>query len=290
MPLKDILVQLEDSESANTRLELAVRLAEAHGSHLTGLYMAPPLPPADQARGAWYYMSDAALMSSKSRDENQAHAEMVERSHAAAARWEKGFAGITKKAGTQSDWILAEQALSDALTQHARFCDVAIVGQFGADSARAYGHAVVDQLLHSVGHAIMVIPPHKTFASLGKRIMIAWDRSPVALRAVHNARSFLRAADQVKILSVNLEPEYRGRAPGSGICEHLARHDIEAEPIHIEARNAKLSEVILSTAAKENSDLLVMGAYGRSGMRERILGSVTSTILTETEIPVLLSH
>ena len=95
-------------------------------------------------------------------------------------------------------------------------CDVAIVGQFDADSTRQFGHAVVDQLLHAVGHAIMVIPQRKNIPSVGSRIMIAWDRSPVALRAVHNARPFLREADEVKIVAVNIEPEFQGGTPGSG--------------------------------------------------------------------------
>ncbi len=111
-----------------------------------------------------------------------------------------------------------------------------------------------------------------------------------ATRAVNNARPFLREAKAVKILSINLEPAERGAAPGSGITEHLARHDIKAEPLRVTVKDPVLSDVILSTAAKEKIDLLVMGAYGNRGLRERILGGVTSHVINTTTVPVLLSH
>ncbi|MEM7223622.1 MAG: universal stress protein [Pseudomonadota bacterium] len=291
MPLKDIIVQLDDSGSSDTRLNLAVDLAKKHEAVLTGLLVAPPRVLSQQTRSAWYHMSNPGLMSAESRKAEESHKELVERGRKEVSQWENGFKRHLKRSGVSGDWIVAEESLPDALTRYARFCDVAIVGQFDSEITRVHGHAATDLLLHSVGHAVMVVPLRIEFKSLADRIMIAWDRSPVALRAVHNARPFLRSAKEVKVVAVNIESEFRGQRTGSGICEHLARHGIAAEPLHITTKkHTKLSDALLSTAADLACDLLVMGAYGRSGLRERVLGSVTSTILSDAKIPVLLSH
>jgi nucleotide-binding universal stress UspA family protein len=136
----------------------------------------------------------------------------------------------------------------------------------------------------------MVVPDGVVRARVGERIMIAWDRSPVALRAVNNARPFLREASEVKVLSVDLEPIYRGAVPGSGIIEHLARHDIEASRLRVTSESARLSDVILGAAREHGSDLIVMGAYGKRGLRERLLGGVTSHVVGDAEVALLLTH
>ncbi|MEK7691694.1 MAG: universal stress protein, partial [Bdellovibrionota bacterium] len=89
---------------------------------------------------------------------------------------------------------------------------------------------------------------------------------------------------------INLEPIYRWTVAGSGIIEHLARHDIKATRLRVTAENARLSDVILSSARQEKSDLIVMGAYGKRGLRERILGGVTSYVISDTTVPLLLTH
>jgi nucleotide-binding universal stress UspA family protein len=135
-----------------------------------------------------------------------------------------------------------------------------------------------------------VVPTLENGFTIGKRIMIAWDRSPLATRAVHNSRPFMRNADSVHILAINLEPESRGGVPGSGICEHLARHDIEATPVHVTSKTDSVADVILSQAKELETDLIIMGAYGHSWLRERILGGNTYHLLNNSPIPMLMSH
>jgi nucleotide-binding universal stress UspA family protein len=193
------------------------------------------------------------------------------------------FRGESERAGIDHHWVYDETPLPEALAMHARFCDVLVISQPGEES-------LTDDPILTLGLPVLVVPGAAPSARVGDRIMIAWDRSPVALRAVNNARPFLREAAEVKVLSVNLEPIYRGAVPGSGIIEHLARHDIEAARLRVTAENERLSDVILKTAREHGSDLVVMGAYGRRGLRERLLGGVTSHVVGGADVALLLTH
>ncbi len=294
MPLKDILVHTDNSASSEVRLEYATRLAEIHDAHLTGLYVASPMKRvATAARQTPHYiLPDLGGRSlrdyeQKAKDLHEEHSEHV---HLAADSARMRFEEPAKKRKVRHEWDYAEGAMMEALTHHARFCDVAIVGQPGPDSARRFGETVTDHLILSVGHPVLVVPNMAGEFTVGKRVMIAWDRSPLATRAVHNSRPFLRHADNVNILAINLKPETHGELPGSGICEHLARHDIVAEPVRIKTDSEKLADVIVATAEEHGIDLIIMGAYGQSRLRERILGGVTNRLLNDSPIPLLMNH
>jgi nucleotide-binding universal stress UspA family protein len=194
------------------------------------------------------------------------------------------FRREAERAGVLHHWVYDEGQLVDALALHARFCDVLVITQ--PEEKNPTDHPIL-----TLGLPVLLVPHQgESRKRIGERIMIAWDRSPVALRAVNNARPFLREAAEVKVVSVNLEPLYRGAVPGSGIIEHLARHDIKATGLRVDVDNARLSDVILATAKQENSDLIVMGAYGKRGLRERILGGVTSHVISDSPLALLLTH
>ncbi len=287
MPLKDMLVHLDGGRDDNRRLEAAVNLAKEHGSFLTGLYVAPEVHGRSYS-GQLLQGASAAMSATVAKAEKalQTLADAAERiSDEARANFEQ----TATKAGISHAWHDIEGNLYDALSVHGRFCDVAVVGQ-GGEAKKRFGETATEHLLLSVGHPIMLIPRTGHFPIIGKRILIAWDRSPLAARAVHNARPFLRSADEVKVLAINLESEVHGGVPGSGICEHLSHHGIKANPEHIDVRNRDLSDVLLSKATEMDADLIIMGAYGHSRLRERILGGVTHNILHHTAVPVLMSH
>jgi nucleotide-binding universal stress UspA family protein len=294
MPLKDVLVHTDNSANSEVRLEYATRLAEIHDAHLTGLYVASPmkrvLTAAHQTPN--YILPDLGGRSLRDYEQKakDLHAEHSEHIHLAADSARMRFEGLAKKRKLRHEWDFAEGAMMEVLTHHARFCDVAVVGQPGPDSARRFGETVTDHLVLSVGHPVLVVPTLAEGFTVGKRVMIAWDRSPLATRAVHNSRPFLRNAESVTILAINLAPETQGKLPGSGICEHLARHDIVAEPIRVKADSEKLADVILATAEERGVDLIIMGAYGHSRLRERILGGVTYDLLNGSPVPMLMNH
>jgi nucleotide-binding universal stress UspA family protein len=289
MPLKDVFLHADNGAEFRPRLESAIELAGRHRSHLTAVYV--PTLPKERSRvrrganlaGPQPLLAGASPGARRKQAGDQRMVDAFERVREEAERTKELFLRQSERAGVACHWVYEEAELLDALALHARFCDVLVMTQ-PEESDRSR------QLVLALGLPILMLPAQGAFPQIGRRILVAWDRSPVALRAVNNARPFLREADEVKVLSVNLPPIYRGATDGSGILEHLNRHGIRASRLRANDAEARLSDVILGAAAQERCDLVVMGAFGKRGLRERMLGGVTSTVISDTSIPLLLSH
>ncbi|MGH6943153.1 MAG: universal stress protein, partial [Geminicoccaceae bacterium] len=122
--------------------------------------------------------------------------------------------------------------------------------------------------------------------------VVAWDASRAAARAVSDALPLLERAKSVTVVSVNPRPNLfgHGEVPGADIALHLARHGLKVEVHRLEARDIDTANAILSYVADAGCDLLVMGGYGHSRLRELVLGGVTRTMLGEMTVPVLMAH
>ena len=291
MPLKDILVHVDNSKNSSTRLKVATALAKQHEAFLTGIYVGSPPDSVRVAQERVNFMVPdltGESLRNFQRQSDEVHSKKERYVKEAAGYAESAFHEHTEAAGLSSHWSFHQGALMDTLIHEGRFCDVTIVGQPGPDSNRGFGEVATKHMIETVSHPVLVVPTGST--TVGERILIAWDRSPIAARAIHNARPYLRLAKEVKILAINLEPESHDGIPGSGICEHLARHSINAEAVHVESHGMRLSEVLLTKAKEFNTDLIVMGAYGSRGLRERILGGVTSHVIENSPVNLLLSH
>jgi nucleotide-binding universal stress UspA family protein len=118
---------------------------------------------------------------------------------------------------------------------------------------------------------------------------VAWNGSREAARAVADALPLLAAAERVSILMVRPEPDGMGAPPGADVTHHLGRHGVKVEPVRIDDAG-DVGALLLARCAAAGADVLVMGAYGHSRLRELVLGGATRTVLHETTLPVLLSH
>jgi len=294
MPLKDIFVHADNSSNGAVRLDYAIRLATGHDAHLTGLYVASPDtgPVPSATPGPSYALPDFGGRSLQDYDKKAHDLAASHHEHArfAADAIYQRFEKAAGDAGIRHQWSHQQGSLIDILTHEARFADVAIVGQPGPDAARRFGETVTDHLLLSVGHPVLVVPTGAKDLGVGKRVMIGWDRSPLATRAVHNSRPFMRNAESVHILAINLAPDQHGGLPGSGITEHLGRHDIDVNTVRVDDTSDALADIIIGEAQKLDIDLIIMGAYGQSRLRERILGGTTYRMLNNSPIPMLMSH
>jgi len=127
---------------------------------------------------------------------------------------------------------------------------------------------------------------------IGKCVLVAWDASREAARAVADAMPLLAAADAVIVLAVDPQPgpDGHGEIPGADIALHLARHGVKAQIERTVSAGVPIGELLLSRAADLGADMLVMGAYGHSRVRELLLGGATRSILASMTIPVLMSH
>jgi len=147
-----------------------------------------------------------------------------------------------------------------------------------------------EELALGVGRPVLVVPRYGTFETVGQRVLIAWNGSREATRAVNDAIPILKMATKVTVLSVDPEGEPDRRLPGADLALHLARHGIAAEAESTQALDIGVGDVLLSRAADLGADLIVMGAYGHSRLREMMLGGATRHLLQHMTVPVLMSH
>jgi nucleotide-binding universal stress UspA family protein len=279
MSYKDLLVHVDDTRSCAARVQAAIELAVTHEAHLIGVYIVAEPSPAAFVSG--YVPPD--LM-----DTLQQHAR--ERAEAALARFTEVASRNQISYETRIDRVLYT-AVADALSTNARYADLAIVGQADPDDAEGPSYLPEEVTLAS-GRPTLVIPYIGPAKTLGQRVTVAWNASREAARAVNDALPILQRAQAVGVVTVNPreEPFGHGEQPGADIALHLARHGVKVEVQRIEARDLDVANVILSHVADRGSDLLVMGAYGHSRLRELVLGGVTRTILHDMTVAVFMAH
>ena len=280
MGLKDILVHIDNRKPCQARLEVAINLALAHQAHLIGLYVLsdPYLPPHIKAQ-----ISTDVL------------AAQAEAARGEAAKAEAMFRERAEDAGVAGEWRCEKGERVDILCEQARFCDVAVIGQRDPEAIEVSGPGdmpMPDHLVLSVGRPVLLVPYVGTYPTIGKRVMVAWDGSRLATRAVNDALPILHGAKQVNIIMVYSDgwPAEMSEERCERICRHLARHGIAAKAHHYRADDIGTGDLILSRAADEGADLIVMGAYGHARWRELVLGGVTRHMLNHMTVPVLMSH
>jgi nucleotide-binding universal stress UspA family protein len=275
---KDLLVVLDTSEHCATRLDVGTALASRFGAHLTGLYTSPP--PQVPA------MIEAQLTPELVELQMRTLAEATERVQELFKRSGEG-------PGFTTEWRVREGEAGEIATLHARYADVAIVGQMNPDDdALGSTGDLPERVVLGAGRPALVVPYAGTFKTVGQRVLVAWNASREATRAVNDALPLLQGASKVTVLTINPRGGLHGdgEVPGADIALHLARHGVRAEASALKSEDVDIGAMLLSQAADLDADLLVMGAYGHSRLREVILGGATREILRSMTVPVFLSH
>ncbi len=278
MALKNLLVQLDDTKACDRRVAAAMALARTHDAHLTGLYIGGAMRVPKYA--------DAELLRQVIEDQQkklEARAEQVRSRFTKAA--EKN--GLAADCRIETDSF---EAAPSILARHARYADLTIVGQSNPDEGGMPRPDVVESAFLSSGRPALVVPYIGAPDTIGKRVLIAWDAGREATRAVNDALPILDQAKPVIVLAVNPGDGTHGQQPGADIAHHLARHGISVECKAAYANDIGIGDTILSRAADESVDLIVMGAYGHSRLREMVLGGVTRHMLQHMTVPVFMSH
>ncbi len=276
MPLRDILVHLDESEGAIRRLDLAAGLARAQGARLVGLYpIEVPMPV-------------AAVPDATGIAVGELYEQLRNDAFARVQPVEQAFRDRMAQAGLATEWRQEEGNARDILCAHARCADLLVLGQ----DEPHHGAGLVEPAIFGTGGPVLVIPYAGRFETLGTRVLVAWNGSREAARAVRDSLPLLIAANQVTVLAVN--PEGAEGAdqdlPAAGLAAHLARHGVKAVADHALAPGIAPAEAILNAAAETGADLLVMGAYGHSPLREWVMGGATRTLLHSMTLPVLMAH
>lgn len=287
MSYKTILVHVDKDPRSAVRIRIAAELAMVDEAHLVGV----------ATTGVSRFLYQSEMIGGN--DPNLSlHLEFLrERAQAALAEFEP----MVQHLGVSSfeSRIINDEACSGVCLS-ARYADLVVVGQTDHEhpTPSVMSDFPEDVLLNS-GRPVLVVPYAGEFRSVGKRVLISWDASREATRAVTNALPLLKRADLVQVVVFNPEkhPGIHGEQPGADIALFLARHGIKVEvSIHtteldrVHKTKLDLGNALLSLATDMGSDLLVMGGYGHSRFRETVLGGVTHTILETMTLPVLISH
>lgn len=276
MPLKSILVHAASNERLDSVLDVACTVAKTHGAHLIGLHVSSdPAAPLQSLPGP---VPTELMMSIESRIE-------TERDRARTA-----FDAAAAKHDVRGEWRTGSGDLANLIGTHTRYADLAVMGQ-AAEDDEPDDPELPTVVATMTGRPVLIVPRAGSFGETGKRVLVCWNASREATRAITDALPILQRADHVTVLAVNPnDGAGHGAVPGADISHYLARHGVRAEANRTYADDIDVADAILSRASDLGCDLIVMGAYGHSRVREWIFGGVTRSIMRTMTRPVLISH
>jgi len=281
---KSILVHVDPSQVGVQRMEAAAALAGAFEAHLTGLYVIPPARAPLDAPGM-------AAIGSLASARTERQEESPFRARRDKAR--RTFEAYVRQAGIDSTWHDVEGPVSAVVSVCARLSDLVVVGQTppSPSEASVVPNVAAEVALES-GRPTLVIPYAGRWKHFAKRVMVAWNGSRECARAAHDALPFMHRAEAVTALTVLDKEEIEKSSVhllGIHIGDYLERHGIHAH-WQRETTNRAVGEELLSRLADSSCDLLVMGAYGHSRLRQFIFGGATRYLLDHMTTPVVMTH
>lgn len=285
MAIKDILVHLDATPRSAARLDVALQLAAAHEAHVTGLYVID-LP------SAAVFNSYPSVFVDVQRVDEMLGAMRAQREEEAAGV-EAAFQAALTRQGVAGEWRLADGELAATVALHARYADMLVIGQ---NERSGPGSTLAGEMPPSVlmgaGRPLLVVPYAGSFPTMGQNVLVGWNGTAEAARAVNDAIPLLQKAAKVTVLSINPRRgiDGDGDVPAADMALHLARHGVRATAAHTVAPDIGEGDALLSYAADIGADLLVCGMYGHSRLREQVFGGVTRSLLTEMTLPVFMAH
>jgi len=202
-----------------------------------------------------------------------------------AQRARAAFDRIAAKAGTTATWRRETGVEPVVLAGAARLSDLTVIGRPDATSDGQLP-ASLEAALFDTGRPLLVVPPNPV-PTIGRRIAIAWNGSPKASRAVAASLPFLEKAETITVVTV---PAGRRGSSGDALAAYLRWHGLKATVESVDPQGKSIGKALLEHAQGRGIDLLVMGAWGHSRIREMILGGVTREVLAQTTLPVLMAH
>ncbi|CAB3799016.1 hypothetical protein LMG28688_04868 [Paraburkholderia caffeinitolerans] len=276
MEYRNILVHLDESDSARTRLDVALRVAKRHGAHLSALF-APVVP---EHEAAYAFILDTEYWS-QCRHEHEARRRALEHH----------FFARLADAELKGNWRTANHAQHELLVR-ARFADLIVLGQGAPENPDvSLANRLQVRVTLSAGRPVLWVPYAGSGSTVGERVMVAWDAGQSATRALYDALPFMRLAERTELVTFTPSRKDRERIPGADIGLVLARHGLEVHVTELHPPpTITVADALLARAAKTGCDLIVMGAYGHARWKELLLGGVTQTVLGSMPVPVLMSH
>ena len=278
MTFKDILVHVDSTFLSRLRLRVGLKLARRCAGRVIGLHVIPDpvVPP---------YFKPGAV--------ERIAAIYAEYAQEAAKDAATIFHDQVNGADVSTEWRIEHGDVAKLLAQHARFADLVILSQSEIDEAHLVPLFLLSkEVIMSSGTPILIVPGFSVLDDIGRRIVVAWDGSREAARAVRDSLSLLADADRVLLVAV--DPQSQGHidsgANAAEMAAHLARHGVRVDGQEILSGERSVAEALVSEVAHDRADLLVMGAYGHARIMEFVLGGTTHSLLAKATIPVFMSR
>ena len=278
MQCHDILIVIENAAAVPQRLAPAAAIATRFGARLTGFFASGfPVTAAYGDVSGWEQLVDAYLE--------------AQRREAAAAG--AAFRQALTQYKLAGDWIFRESDETGSAIAEAALYDLVVVGQPNPDAGLTGAIGLrPEEIVLSCGRPVLVVPYAGEFLDVGREILVAWNGSRESARALHDAMFLLPEAETVTIIEID-PPAPGAAAPAASaaqVAAALTRRGIAAKAETETGGDIGVSDLLLSRAADLDADLIVMGAYGHSRMREFVLGGVSRDIFRHMTVPVLMSH
>lgn len=294
MAMTTVLVQVDSSSSGQSAVKAAFLAARKDGGHVVGVYVSPR---SEQVTAETMALSRASIgMPGQDIQTALYNAERQGGPEAQAAR--RCFEDIAGTMGADilerppnpghltACFAILEESGPDSFAEQGRIFDLVVVRQPRNDQDHRLRKTLRSVLFHA-GRPVLVAPEASP-ATLGSRLLIAWNKSALSARAAAISRNFFKGVEEVGILTVASKG---GAGPTAhDLSDYLAWHGLKARVIEADLGKDRIGDVMLREAERFGADLLVMGAYSLSPFRESLTGGVTDYVLNKAELPVLMSH
>src|ERR1700687_4571981 len=281
MTLKTIGLFVDATPEGEKRIDYAATLAHQCGAHLAGIHVVSAVRP--EYRSDYYVIGEKAIRALL--------AERKAADEAATSNVRRRFEAISAKRDLSAEFrVIRRGGPDEDLALSSLHSDLVVIGQ--RELQELPGYVAPEKLLLASGAPILVVPSGWKSEPIGKNILVGWNASREARRAVADALPFLVAATSVTVFVVdaNKRADRHGEEPGADIALYLARHGAHVEVEQVSSRGSPVADIILSYARDRGMDLIVIGAYSHARSVEMVFGGVTRTLLREAPIPVLTSR
>jgi nucleotide-binding universal stress UspA family protein len=270
-----IAVHLPTAALCGRLLDAALPLAHRHGATLVGVHV---LPAVVVYADATVSMSTEFIVAQQEAFQEDARA------------IEQAFRGRAEAAAVPHEWSNIDTGDEPTMRAAATACntaDLVVASQYHDSIPAAAGYSP-DELVLGAGRPVLILPVAGELRPIGRRVLVAWNGSREAARSAFDSLALLDAEAELKLVSVDSP---RGDATLAGMTRTLGRHGVRAAPVSTtRSEGRSTADEILKEAGEFGADLLVLGCYGHSRLRETVFGGATTRILRDMTLPVLMAH
>lgn len=284
MDLKDIIVFLDEGSAGEKRFELAANIAGDHQASLSAVYMQATRALRSPQIGAAPWLGLVGGPPVPGAIDTAPEAELADIA-------ERMFRSRLRSLDIRGDWYPIDRIDQAELIALARSADLIVVGQVNPGTRPAPAWRP-EEIVIGCGRPVLMVPYIGDYPRIGRRVLIAWDGSREAVRALNDALPLISGAEAVTVMTVRARVRdlHQHTRLTALILRHLARHGIAARADEALQVGSSVSDVLLSRSVDLAADLIVAGAYNHSQLRETLLGGVSRELFHHMTLPVLMSH